>query len=419
MPTIRIESWDLAAPSAPLARADILHALSQLVDKSLVMVTAREQTGQVRYRLLETVRQYAREKLVASAAEGLVAHGDAAPLFAQHLAFFTDLAERAGPQLLSGTEQARWLEEIAAEHDNLRAALRHAQHIGDMARMARMAGALWAFWWLYGYVAEGREWCERVLASNVVLAPLLRVQVLHAAGRLAILAGDLERAEVVLQENLRLRRALADLAGLAEALNSLAIVMLQRGDFEHAAQLWHECKQVYEQRNDEWGIARVLNNLGDLEVYRGRYDIAVVLLQTSLRTFHQLASPFGESVALINLGRAAFLRGDLTRARECFLESLRTKRALADKEGMTWTLEGIAAIAAARGQMERAARLFGAADSLRALIGIPRSTRDQPLYERMAKPAREALEPAEWERSYQQGRALVLEQAIEYALSEE
>jgi predicted ATPase/DNA-binding SARP family transcriptional activator len=405
-----LESAEAVCVGPPITREQVLQVLSELVDKSLVIVS-RPEPSHARYRLLETVGHYAREKLVE--------FGEAADVrraFTEHV---VGIVEQAGERLLRGPDEGKWFWVIGQEYDNLRGIMSYAESLGDTVTMARVAGWIWPFWWTHGYVAEGRQWLQSLLARRASLPDDLRARVLHAAGRLMVLQGDYDAAASALEESLSVSRELGDLAGTADSLSSLGMVASYRQDHDAADRIWSEALAAYEAQADLWGIGRALNNLGDLAVYRGEYAVAQERLTKSVGVFRELKSTLGESISLINLGRAAFLLGDTAQAAGFFRDSLALKVALADKEGIAWNLEGLAGVASALKRPERAARLYGAAAALREAIGIPVPGPDVPLYERIISEARAQLDPPDWERCWLEGAGMLSEQVLPYALGDD
>jgi predicted ATPase/DNA-binding SARP family transcriptional activator len=405
-----LESAETVCVGEPIDADQLLHLLSELVDRSLVTVS-RTDPRRVRYGTLETVGQYAREKLIES--------GEADGVRRAFTEYLVGIVERAGEYLLRGPDQEKWFAVIGEEYDNLRSIMSFAASLGDVVTPSRLAGWLWPFWWTHGFVAEGRQWLEGILPRRASLPPELRARVLHAAGRLMVLQGDYDAAASVLEEDLQLYRQLEDLPGAAEGLSSLGMVASYRQDYETADRLWSEALDIYTDLDDRWGVARALNNLGDLAVYRGDYRLALDRLTKSVEVFRELKSTLGESISLINLGRAAFLLGESARAAAFFRDSLRLKLALEDREGIAWNLEGLAGVAGSLGQAERAARLFAAAAALRQAIGIPVAGPDLPLYEHSLAQARALVDPATWQRGWSQGAGMPLDEALAYASSDD
>lgn len=403
-----LESAESVCAGDPIGGGEILEILSELVDKSLVMVS-RADPARVRYGMLETVGHYARERLIEA--------GEADRIRALYTGRYVGLIDEAGEKLLRGPDQEAWFSIVEHEYDNLRGLLSYGEAAGDLETLARIAPRLWPFWWTHGYVAEGRRWLDSLVSRREGLPLDLEAAALHAAGRLMILQGDFAQAATVLEENLSVVRRMEDRPAEANALSSLGMVFSHLQDYDRAEQIWRHALEVYRSQDDKWGVARAMNNLGDLLIYRGDYAAAVERLEQSVALFRELQSTLGESIGLINLGRAALQLGESSRAAGLFRESLRLKVALNDKEGIAWNLEGLAGVAALEGDPERAARLFGAADALRKSIGIPLSPADLPLHERNLDRSRRQASPSAWEACWADGAAMDTQQAIDLALS--
>ncbi len=231
--------WTIEAAEAICAgegvnRYEVLDLLTHLVDESLVIVD--ERGGEARYRLLETVRQYAREKLLEAR--------DAEVVRRRHRDWFLALADRAESELL-GPQQAAWLNRLEQEHDNLRAALDWSLGSGAIEAALRLAGALWPFWEVRGYLGEGREWLEMVLAKSGELPVALRAKVLQGAGILAWYQDDYERAVALCQQTLALYRELRQKQGMAIALNTLGLIRRSQGLYPEAHSLLEESLSIF------------------------------------------------------------------------------------------------------------------------------------------------------------------------------
>ena len=390
---------------------EVLDLLTALEVKSLIEMA--ERNGGARYRLLETMRQYAQERLAAS--------GEMADIHARHLRWCIAQAEQGVPAL-SGPGQRAWLDHLAVEHDNLRAALSWSllletrQHAGVGAAL-RLAGLLWPFWWRHGHLHEGRRWLEDVLAITGNVRSADRAHALDGAGVLAADQGDYVRAAALHEESLALWRDLGDSQGIAAALNNGGSVLQQQGDYARASALHEESLALWRDLGDRQGIAKALNQLGCLAWDDGGdYDRATALLTESLALRRDPDDTRGIAIALNNLGLVAFQRGDYDRAAALLIESLALRRDLGDTRGIAECLEGLAAIAIAQGQAERAAHLFGAASAAQEAVGLPRlpatirATLDQA-----AGAARMVLGEAAFAAAWAWGRALGLEEAISYA----
>ena len=272
-----MEAAEEVGADGSIEGSDVLDLLGRLVDKSLVVAEAEAQ-GAVRYRMLEPIRQYARERLEESE--------EAEAIQRRHAEFFLALAEEAEPEV-EGPQQAAWLERLEAEHDNLRAALSWSLERGEEAELGlRVAGALGQFWYLRGYLGEGRRWLEEALAKASPASTAARANALHRLSFLAYLQGDLDRAQEASEEGLKLegveqfwdiagRRSVA--AGLGRLM--LGIVASAQGDSERAIQLYEKSLALSRKVGDKRGIADNLLLLGMEMRSWGNFEKARDLLE--------------------------------------------------------------------------------------------------------------------------------------------
>ena len=288
--------WTLAAAEYicagdPIDEADVFDLLTSLVDKSLIAAERQEQ--QTRHRLLETVRQYALDRLAEN--------GGSAAVRQRHQAFFVTLAEEAELQM-RGPDQALWLDRLEKEHDNLRAALSWRADESSL----RIAGALWRFWAMRGYFSEGRAWMTSVLAgADAQARTAARAKALNGAGSLAYRQGDYVRANELFEESLSLCRELGDKPGIATALYNMGSVACEQGDYTAARNLIEESLALRRAAGDKWGIATSLINLGHVACEQGEHVVARALHQESLAIQRELGDTWGIASSLINLGRLA------------------------------------------------------------------------------------------------------------------
>jgi tetratricopeptide (TPR) repeat protein len=343
--------WTLEAAEGmcadePVERWEILDLLSALVNKSLVLPEDVENGP--RYRFLETVRQYARERLEMA--------GETAQMRDRHLAWCLALAEQAEPALV-GAEQEVWLGRLEAEHDNVRAALAWVRERSAVDLGLRLAGALWRFWSVRGYLSEGRQWLEAALAGEGAAAPEARAQALYGAGNLASSQGDHARSVALHEKALALWRELGNRQGIAGSLNSLGNVAYQQGDYMQAAALYEESLALKRELGDKWSIAAALNNLGAVASEQGDYARAAALLEESLVLKRELGDKQGIAASLNNLGNGVRQQGDYARAAALHAESLALKRELGDKQGIAYSLHNLADVAYLQGDYARAAAL--------------------------------------------------------------
>ncbi len=406
--------WTLEAAEAICAgdgvdEEDVLDILTSLVDKSLV--GTEERNGATRYRLPETVRQYARDLL----REG----GDEAQWQRRHLAHFVAVTEEAEPKL-TGADQQTWLDRLETEHDNLRLALTWSSTAcGDAAGGLRLAGALWRFWWVRGYLREGRGWLSVLLATAPGShAAASRAKALNGAGVLAWQQGDNAAARTLHEESLAIQRELNDPRGIAYSLNNLGTVATSQGDHEAAQALCEESLAIIRGLGNRWHIAGSLINLGSIDYLQGKLASARQRYEESLAIYRELGDRWGIAAALINLGSAANDQCDYRAASAMYKESLAIHAELGDRWGIAESLQGLAYVAFALVGPSRAARIWGGAELLREEIGSPVLPRDRPRYDGQLAAARAAMGDHDaFDLAWQEGRATGLEQTIEYALN--
>lgn len=410
------EGWSsLKAVEAVCAGEDVgkdhvPNLLSQLLDQSLVSVQG--QGEEARYRLPETLRQAAQEHLTA--------RGEVDAL-RRHTAYYLALAKQAAPQLLRGhgPEGTAWLERLEREQDNLRAALRWLLERGEADRGLRLAGALLDYWIESRRVGEGREWFAALFALSAESPrTAVRANALHDAAVLAEAQGDFAAARQLFEEGLAIYRELGKTGGIAELARHLGAVMFRQHDFTAARRLWEESLVLYRGLGDKFGAARSLNSLGELARSEGDYTRAGVLYEQSLALYQELGGKRGIATVLHNLAYVALNQSKHQEATRLLEKSLALVREWGDKGSIAWRLVGLAAVAGVTGHPERAARLFGAAD---ALVGATRSIMD-PVdrvdYDRNVAIVRTQLDEGRFASAWAEGRAMALEQTIEYALEE-
>jgi predicted ATPase/DNA-binding XRE family transcriptional regulator len=326
----------------------VLDLMTHLVNKSLLIIE-REQGGEARYRMLETIRQYASEHLLKA--------GEAERLRNQRLDFFLHWAEQAGARL-RGSQQLEWLSKIEAEHDNLRAALEwsltQAEHGEDSLRLA---GALSSFWDQRGYRGEGRTWLARALANPAApSAGAARAKVLYGAGCLASSEGDFLSARTLLEESAGLWRALGStgLIGLAHTLSVLGQVVRFLGDPATARALGSEAITLFRAQRERWGLAWALSYMGmtlrDLE----DFSLARSFVEESVALWQDLGNQSGLAFAIRIGGNIALRQGHYELAQRAFADSLAISKKLSDK------------VAVARGLLELGQATLCLDDRIRA-----------------------------------------------------
>ncbi len=356
--SVFVGGWTLEASVAVCAgvdvdRYDIVELLGRLVDKSLCLIDG--EGSDPRYRLLETIRQYGFEKL-AETSEGQVVR-------ARHRDFYLGFAEDAEPRL-QGPEQVAWLQRLEADHDNLRAALRWSLDCDETEAALRLGSALSLFWDTHGYVREGREWLDELLAharerpTSTVTTRRALGKVLDAASRTRARWSEFPQATEFLTQGLAVWRELGDKRGIAEALNNLAVGATQSGDRVRARVLVAESLALFRELSDKRGTAHALNNLA--EILRGDGDLpgARALFEESVPLFEAIEERRGLSHALDNLGGILTAQGDYGPAEALYSRSRRLAEELGDNHAVATALRSLGGVAHHRGDHERARSFY-------------------------------------------------------------
>lgn len=334
------------AGTAPLRReqAATLHIVASLVDKSMLRQT-RTADGELRFSMLETIRAYALERLSASE--------ERTATYGHHLWLFLGLAEAAEPQI-QGPDQAAWLDHLAREHDNLRAALQWALDSGETDAALRLAAALGEFWWPRGHVKEGRRWLAKVLEQGKERSTT-RAKALYRAGELAYAERDVAQAIALLEEGLAIYQAIGDRWGAARVLRGLGNVQTLSGNAEQGQAFYNQSMALFREINDTWGIAWML-----LEIGRAQHD--PIVQEQFLKEGLALARANGYkrtiATALGNLGKLAQAQHNYGEARQYLEETLAIGRELRDHWLTTWSLTLLALVACYQRDIPRAVTLF-------------------------------------------------------------
>ena len=446
-------------PAAESVTGATVQLLMALVNKSLIQP---DYTG--RYHIHELLRQFGSEKLREA--------GETERTRDRHLEFFLTVTEESEPYLW-GSEQVAWLNQLELEHDNLRAALewgRTAEGKADLGLL--LAGSLEYFWSARGYFTEGREHLSAALSRPEALKrTAARAKALHAAGHLAYIqsdypatlplleesisicrdlgptgrqglanalitlgdmeteVGDYATASSLMKEALGIMRELNDQRGIARALWQLGQCAVRPGDFEQAVQYFERALPLLRQIGDKSHTAIALSGLAEVAVRRGDYERASILEEESLALRREIDETWGIAISLANIAWIALRQNDLRQAVALLAESITLRHEIGDRGGTAWCLEKFAEIALTIGQREstlqreedfqRAARLYGAAEALRAPVNSTIDLVDQPEYERQVAIIRAQLDEGTFTSAWAEGQAMTLEQTINYALAVE
>ncbi|MEP6660970.1 MAG: tetratricopeptide repeat protein [Acidimicrobiales bacterium] len=339
-----LEAAEEVGAGKGLAKDDVVDVLTQLVDRSLVMF--EDGRLESRYRMLETIREYAAEKLAEANEEQSTGEG--------LLEWCVRLAEEGSAQL-QGPEQSRWLGVLAANHDSVRAALAWGLASEANGAVGRLAAAMGRFWLVRGHWNEGRTWLERALAEPA--EPAVRMRLLVRAAALAVVQGDEEVSRAMGNEALALAEEVREPETEAAAYFALGVDAWSRRDFAATQASFDHALALSRAVDDVHGTAAALAGLGSLAWANGQMDTARRLLEESLTIRRRVGDDHGIAVSLNNLAAVAQAEGDLDGVRTLAAESLRISRALEDTEGIAAALHHLAEVTEAQGDLEAATAL--------------------------------------------------------------
>ena len=399
--------------SQGMNRSDVLDLLGRLVDKSLVVVEQTSDTEETRYRLLETIRQYAIEKLIAI--------GEAPAIRDQHLEFYLDLAEKSEPNMF-GSESAAWFRRLDKELDNIRAAIEWSTNSGKADKALRIAGSLVYFWFAHGLV--GSEWHDRI--QQALSRPegkertLARAKALNGIGFMywADVYSIDRRPE--LEEALSIGRELGDPWNTATALRNLGLIENIKGNFLEARTLLEESLMIWREmgREGETGSAWTLIFLGDVAFLHYETEWTRSLYEEAVRILSGPGDINFLAYAIRRLGQLFLREGDYQEAIALCKESLDLNLEVSDPRGTIACLASFAAIAVAHRKLERAAKLMGAIEDQLSVMGIRLIYIDGTEYERSLASLREKLDEKTLAKFWDKGKGISLEDTIEFALEE-
>lgn len=430
---------------------EVLDRIAALVDHGLVrQVEAAD--GEPRFRMLETIREFALERLAAA--------DEVDDTRNRHLARFVELAETTEPEL-TRAGQSIWLERLSEENDNIRAALAWSVESGQIELGLRLAGSLVRFWSVRGLMSEGRRWLAEALEAGEGVQPAVLAKGYFAAGFAALGQGDYAEAKPLFERSLLLAREAGntrieaqalqqigwlvlaagtykvahaerarELAGKAlelagdlddkvvqsGALNILAELAAEEGNEASANELYERSLALRRELGDKRLIANSVLTLGCAELSRGNTAHAAALLEEARTLAAALGDTWSVSLAKINLGRLALLDGEVDAAATLFAESLELARGRGDKRVAAECLQGLGAVGAARGDAAPATRLLAAAGGLLDAIGVAPANVEVMIGERFVPPLQHSLGEEAFAAEWAAGRALSTDEAIEQGL---
>jgi predicted ATPase/DNA-binding NarL/FixJ family response regulator len=403
-----IEAAEAVAAGDGIETHAVLDLLAQLVDKSLVLTEGHQSV--VRYRLIETIRQYAIERLRETAEEERMRD--------RHLAYFLAMAEEAEPKF-RGAEDRMALQQLEEEHDNLRSALGWSLAPARPAETAlRLSGALTWFWWLRSYHDEGCMWLARALAATPDRSGA-RMKALHGAGWLAHHRRDSAAARGLLRESLEIARALHDRWMEAWVLHALGRVAYFENDPATARLLGGESLAIAEEVGDVWLIAWALHLLGLAAHIEADYPAAAAYYERSLELRRPLAYHEGIAILLFLMGVVAVRQGDFERAHTFNGEAIEIMRTRLGPWSLAPAFAISSHLAATEGQASRAVRLGAAAIALQDRYHTPLIPLSEALLDEGLAIARQALDEGAYATAVEEGRAMSLDAAVAEALAVE
>ena len=407
-----------AAENGDAAGADPLQLAAGLLDVSLITVTEGAD-GEPRVGMLETVREYALERLAQA--------GELDETRRRHAGYYAGFAERASEQL-DGREQLAALDRLEAEHDNLRAALGWSLETGaadpgrDGERAViglRLVQALTSFWYQHGHAAEGRRWLQRAMgpASAASGEPLARVA--HGLGMMLTQQGELEAALPLFERSLAIWRQLGDPDQQAKELNSLGITHGDAGHLDTARSMLEESIAISREIGRDLRLATALTNLGIMETNAGNLDRATQVLTEALALDRKQGDLLGVAMDRHALTRVSLRAGRPREARDLLSATFEFVVSAGNADILATTVELSACVVAELGEGLRAARLAGAAETVRRRAGMPIQEFDAAQLERFLAPARAAIARHEWDAEFGTGRALTRGHAVALLVAED
>lgn len=426
----------------------VIDGLSSLVDQNLVQATDRG-TGETRFSMLQTIREFAAEMLVQSGEQPLTRRS--------HAAYCLVIAEEGNPDL-NPEQRSQWLTHCDHEIDNFRLALDWTQEVQEQEWGLRLGVALFRFWDMREHLAEGRAWLEAVLRLAGTDHTMERARVALFMGALATSQGDNAAAEKLFSVGLGMYEELGHEPGIAAELNALAIVARDRGDyalaqsrFERSLACWRmvadqfavarclhnlatvvkirgdcaratsalrEASEIFDKLGDRSGAAWSMNQLGDVHCASGDVAKGRECYEQALAAFREASDPWGAARSLTDMGYIDLENGCLEEAVAVFRESLQVFGNLRHRRGVARVLEGFATVAVTTGDAARALKLAAAASRIRRQIDAPLSRNEQSKVENTIRSASSLLETSEADGAWSEGAAMSLDDAIANALGQ-
>jgi predicted ATPase/class 3 adenylate cyclase len=396
-----LEAAEAVCASGDLRESDVLDPLTTLVEKSLVVAEA----AGGRYRLLDTVNQYAQERLNDS--------GEAEQTRTRHLAFYLALAENARPELV-GPQQGAWLARLDLERENLLSAHAWAGDAeGGGEKGLRLVYSVKHYWIIRGLLALGqRVMVEALARPGAQERSVARCNALSDAGQLGCVMGRYREAQPYLAESLAIAREIGDKRMVAAVLQPLGVASLGQGDLDGARGHFEEALTLAQELGSKRDIAAALTALAQVHRVEGALTAAEPLYARVVELARELGDRESIAIGLLNLTMVAIGQGSADRVRSKLLEVLAIVEELGSKPAGVSTLEVSAGLAALRGECEQAARFFGAAEAQMGQTGLHRDPADETFLAPLIDTARKAFGLTAFAAAEACGRALSYGQAL-------
>ncbi|MBX3083725.1 MAG: tetratricopeptide repeat protein [Anaerolineae bacterium] len=412
--------WTLeAAESLCQGNLNVLEGLASLLDKNLIKHDPRV-GNDLRFMLLETIREYALDQLTVS--------GELATIQHQHTNYFLAMAEtplQPDSPLLTGVQVRSLWDQFELDHDNFRAALTWGRIEATGEMQPRLALALVYFWRARGHITEGEMWLEDALsrdqeakAAGTLTKTRLRLRA-YLLDWLAVFRhfqGDVETT--IHEESLAIFEELGDKAGIAEILGDLGMQKLQAGDYEQARKFIEQGLALFRELGNVHNIAHTNFFLGMLNHAQGQTQQAGKIWEECLADYHTVGDPIGTAMTLTGLAKVALEQGNFNQAYTDLVESLNTFLEIGERWQTFATLEVFAYLAEVQDPpaAHRAAHILGAVEGLRAHLNLPRLPDSQRFYDQGYAILCNQLDPADLQSSWAEGRTMTFDQLVAYAL---
>jgi predicted ATPase/class 3 adenylate cyclase len=400
-----VGGWTMEAAEAvanPEGQLDVLGGLTSLVEMSLVRLDERE--SEPRFRMLETIREYAVDRLSDA--------GEDAAMRERHAAFYLDFAETAEPELVRAN-QVEWLDRLAVDGPNITVALSWLLDQNRIEEGLRLAVAMRFFWLRRAPFSEGSRWLTAFLErATTGVPPRIRARAVAAAGSFKHWLGHLEETSRLYQDALALFREAGDLIGEARLLRNLASVAIDLGQLDEAEALLAESRSVADRSGNPRSVADVVGLCGTLAFAQGDYDQASAQLKEASDRYRDLGDVASLMDATGDAGYMTALSGDAVEAAKFFAESLTLAVDLEARDRISWALLGAGNLAAQQGDAALAVRLFAAATAIQQSMQEDLRPSVDVIQERILREQRQSLGESDYLAAWEEGRALPQERAI-------